>query len=60
MDFMHALQNYKQPEPAYDGNAYMYSSTCHAGTGTLQLYTHHVMALGIVLRAHGFVTYRAR
>ncbi|KAK3304837.1 uncharacterized protein B0T15DRAFT_399986, partial [Chaetomium strumarium] len=29
-------------EPAFDGNAYTYSSTYHAGTGTLQLYAHHV------------------
>ncbi|KAK4181971.1 hypothetical protein QBC35DRAFT_510807, partial [Podospora australis] len=39
---MHALQNYGAEEPVYDGNAYSYSSTYHAGTGTLQLYTHHV------------------
>jgi hypothetical protein len=39
---MHALQNYGAEEPAFDGNAYTYSSTYHAGTGTLQLYAHHV------------------
>ncbi|KAK3899547.1 hypothetical protein C8A05DRAFT_46418 [Staphylotrichum tortipilum] len=38
---MHALQNYGAEEPAFDGNAYTYSSTYHAGTGTLQLYAHH-------------------
>lgn len=38
---MHALQNYSVEEPAFDGNAYTYSSTYHAGTGTLQLYAHH-------------------
>ncbi|KAK9442926.1 hypothetical protein VB005_03989 [Metarhizium brunneum] len=39
---IHALQNYKEAEPIYDGNAYTYSSTYYAGTGTLQLYAHHV------------------
>lgn len=39
---MHALQNHGAEEPAFDGNAYTYSSTYHAGTGTLQLYAHHV------------------
>lgn len=39
---MHALQNYGVDEPVFDGNAYTYSSTYHAGTGTLQLYAHHV------------------
>ncbi|KAK3338037.1 hypothetical protein B0H65DRAFT_542475 [Neurospora tetraspora] len=39
---MHALMNYGKEEPAYDSNAYTYSSTYHAGTGTLQLYAHHV------------------
>ncbi|KAL2264074.1 hypothetical protein VTK26DRAFT_2568 [Humicola hyalothermophila] len=38
---MHALQNYGAEEPAFDGNAYTYSSTYHSGTGTLQLYAHH-------------------
>jgi hypothetical protein len=38
---MHALQNYGEEEPAFDGNAYTYTSTYHAGTGTLQLYAHH-------------------
>jgi hypothetical protein len=38
---MHALQNYGTEEPLFDGNAYTYSSTYHAGTGTLQLYAHH-------------------
>ncbi|KAM7210664.1 hypothetical protein V8F06_013947 [Rhypophila decipiens] len=41
---MHALQNYDQEEPVYDGKAYTYSSTYHAGTGTLQLYAHHATA----------------
>lgn len=41
---MHALQNYAEEDPSFDGNAYSYSSTYHAGTGTLQLYTHHVTA----------------
>ncbi|KAH7129629.1 hypothetical protein B0J13DRAFT_452806 [Dactylonectria estremocensis] len=39
---MHALQNYGETEPAYDGNAYTYSSTYH--DGTLKLYGHHVTA----------------
>ncbi|KAK5653473.1 hypothetical protein OQA88_8959 [Cercophora sp. LCS_1] len=39
---MQALQDYGTEEPAFDGNAYTYSSTYHAGTGTLQLYAHHV------------------
>ncbi|KAB5572199.1 hypothetical protein GE09DRAFT_1170465 [Coniochaeta sp. 2T2.1] len=39
---MHRLQNYGEEEAGFDGNAYSYSSTYHAGTGTLQLYTHHV------------------
>ncbi|KAK3319297.1 hypothetical protein B0H66DRAFT_575768 [Apodospora peruviana] len=39
---MHSLQSYGEEEAAYDGNAYSYSSTYHAGTGTLQLYAHHV------------------
>lgn len=38
---MHALQNYSE-EPGLDGNAYTISSTYYAGTGTFQLYTHHV------------------
>jgi hypothetical protein len=38
---VHALQNFGAEEPAFDGNAYTYSSTYHAGTGTLQLYAHH-------------------
>ncbi|KAK0655285.1 hypothetical protein B0T16DRAFT_450998 [Cercophora newfieldiana] len=39
---MHALQSYDEEEPAYDGNAYTYSLTYHAGT--LKLYAHHVTA----------------
>ncbi|KAL2257991.1 hypothetical protein VTK26DRAFT_8878 [Humicola hyalothermophila] len=39
---MHALQNYGEEEPAFDGNTYTYSSTYYAGTGTLQLYAHYV------------------
>lgn len=41
---IHDLQNYRETEPAYDGNAYTFSSTFHASTGTLQLYSHHVTA----------------
>jgi len=41
---MHSLQNYGFDEPVYDGNAYTFSATYHAGTGTLQLYAHHVTA----------------
>ncbi|KAB5536099.1 hypothetical protein GE09DRAFT_1176609 [Coniochaeta sp. 2T2.1] len=37
---MNALQNYGEEEPGFDGNAYTYSSTYHAGT--LKLYAHHV------------------
>ncbi|KAK3302639.1 uncharacterized protein B0T15DRAFT_569773 [Chaetomium strumarium] len=36
---MHALQNYGAEEPAFDGNAYTYSSTYYAGQ--LQLFAHH-------------------
>ncbi|KAH7176304.1 hypothetical protein EDB81DRAFT_635061 [Dactylonectria macrodidyma] len=39
---MHALQNYGQTEPVYDGNAYTYSSTYF--DGLLRLYAHHVTA----------------
>ncbi|KAI8626605.1 hypothetical protein F5Y19DRAFT_221473 [Xylariaceae sp. FL1651] len=41
---MHSLQNYGKEEPVYDNNAYTFSSTYHAGTGTLQLYAHHPTA----------------
>ncbi|OAA45006.1 hypothetical protein NOR_03760 [Metarhizium rileyi] len=41
---IHALQNYEETEPIFDGNAYTYSSTYHSGTGTLQLYAHHITA----------------
>ncbi|KHN98363.1 Ig domain protein group 2 domain protein [Metarhizium album ARSEF 1941] len=41
---IHALQDYHKTQPIYDGNAYTYSSTYHAGTSTLQLYAHHVTA----------------
>ena len=41
---MHALQNYGEIEPIYDGNAYTYSTTYHTATGTLQLYAHHLTA----------------
>ncbi|KAK3989993.1 hypothetical protein QBC44DRAFT_342252 [Cladorrhinum sp. PSN332] len=34
---MYALQNYGAEELAFDGNAHTSSSTCYAGTGTLQL-----------------------
>lgn len=39
---MHALQNHGVSEPAYDGNAYAYSSTYNEGL--LKLYAHHVTA----------------
>ena len=39
---MHRLQNYGAEKPAYDDKAYSFSSTWHAGTGTLQMYTAHV------------------
>ncbi|KGQ09554.1 hypothetical protein BBAD15_g5105 [Beauveria bassiana D1-5] len=39
---MHHLQSYGEDVLAYDGNAHTFSSTYHAGTGTLQLYAHHV------------------
>jgi hypothetical protein len=39
---MHSLQNYGEEEPSYDGNAYTFSSTYHAGQ--LKLYDHHVTA----------------
>ncbi|KAM3435124.1 hypothetical protein NHJ13734_005694 [Beauveria thailandica] len=38
---MHSLQNHGEDAPVYDGNARTFSSTYHAGTGTLQLYAHH-------------------
>ncbi|PTB80702.1 hypothetical protein M440DRAFT_1302684, partial [Trichoderma longibrachiatum ATCC 18648] len=41
---MHSLQNYDEEEPDYDGNACTLSATYHAGTGTLQLFSHHVTA----------------
>lgn len=44
---MHALQNYGREdgeEPIYDDKAYTHSSTYHPGTGSLQLYSHHVTA----------------
>lgn len=33
--------NYGEEKPAFDNNAYAFSSTYHSGPGTLQLYTHH-------------------
>ncbi|KAK4186402.1 hypothetical protein QBC35DRAFT_270291 [Podospora australis] len=39
---MHSLQSYGEEEPVYDSNAYTYTTTYHAGTGTLQLYAHHI------------------
>ncbi|KAJ3499422.1 hypothetical protein NLG97_g356 [Lecanicillium saksenae] len=39
---LHSLQSYGEDVPTYDGNAHAFSSTYHAGTGTLQLYAHHV------------------
>jgi hypothetical protein len=41
---MHSLQNYSEEEAVYDGNAYTFSSTYQGGSGTLQLYAHHVTA----------------
>lgn len=38
---MHSLQNFGEEVPIYDGRAHSFSSTYHAGTGTLQLYAHH-------------------
>jgi hypothetical protein len=38
---MHSLQSYSEGKPVYDGNAYTITSTYHAGTGTLQMYTTH-------------------
>lgn len=39
---MHSLQSYGEDVSAFDGNAHSFSATYHAGTGTLQLYAHHV------------------
>ncbi|KAM3447380.1 hypothetical protein MY3296_008775 [Beauveria thailandica] len=39
---MHSLQSYGADMPTYDDNAHTFSLTYHAGTGTLQLYAHHV------------------
>ncbi len=39
---MHSLQSYKQ-EPIYDDNAYTITTTYHAETGTLQMYTTHLV-----------------
>ncbi|KAK8859538.1 Ribonuclease H-like protein [Apiospora arundinis] len=41
---MHSLQNYGQDEVAYNNNASTFSSTYHAGTGTLALFSHHITA----------------
>ncbi|KAK2589874.1 hypothetical protein QQS21_012449 [Conoideocrella luteorostrata] len=45
---MHSLQNYgngeEEEELVYDGNAHTFSTTYHAGTGTLQMYAHHMTA----------------
>ncbi|KAH8587339.1 hypothetical protein B0O99DRAFT_678204 [Bisporella sp. PMI_857] len=38
---MHKLQSYRKDVPVYDGNGYTISTTYHAGTGTLKLYTTH-------------------
>jgi hypothetical protein len=38
---MHSLQSYSAGKPVYDGNAYTVTTTYHAGTGTLQMYTTH-------------------
>ncbi|KIW40700.1 uncharacterized protein PV06_07877 [Exophiala oligosperma] len=39
---MHKLQNFGEDESVYDNKAQSFSSTYHAGTGTLQLYATHV------------------
>ncbi|KAK5044695.1 hypothetical protein LTR84_010587 [Exophiala bonariae] len=39
---IHQLQNYKAEEPKYDDKARSFSATYQAGTGTLQLYAHHL------------------
>lgn len=36
------LQNYSQPTPIYDSNAYTVTSTYYLGTGTLQMYAIHL------------------
>ncbi|OAA44189.1 hypothetical protein NOR_03917 [Metarhizium rileyi] len=36
---MHGLQNYGENQPVYDGNSRTFSSTYHAGTGTLHLHS---------------------
>ncbi|EPE08054.1 hypothetical protein F503_00837 [Ophiostoma piceae UAMH 11346] len=41
---MHSLQNYEEEGLQYDGQAYTFSSIYHGGTGTLQLYAHHLTA----------------
>ncbi|ETN42302.1 uncharacterized protein HMPREF1541_04243 [Cyphellophora europaea CBS 101466] len=38
---IHSLENYRAPEPQYDGHAKSFSSTYHHGTSTLTLYGHH-------------------
>ncbi|KIX02324.1 uncharacterized protein Z518_08265 [Rhinocladiella mackenziei CBS 650.93] len=39
---MHKLQNYGADELVYDNKAYSFTSTYHAGTGTLQIYAMHL------------------
>ncbi|RMD44046.1 hypothetical protein DV735_g1155, partial [Chaetothyriales sp. CBS 134920] len=41
---IHSLENYSEEAPVYNSNARSFSSTYHAGTGTLQLYAHHATA----------------
>ncbi|KAH8755666.1 hypothetical protein F5883DRAFT_686474 [Diaporthe sp. PMI_573] len=41
---IHALQNYGVKASVYDGRPYTYSATYYGGTGTLQLYAHHLTA----------------
>jgi hypothetical protein len=38
---VHQLQNYGATTPVYDGKAYTFTRTYHAGTGTLQMYATH-------------------
>jgi hypothetical protein len=38
---MYSLQSYSEGKPVYDNNAYTITSTYHARTSTLQMYTTH-------------------
>ncbi|KAF5529852.1 glyoxylate reductase, partial [Fusarium mexicanum] len=41
---MHSLQNYRVDEPQYNNKPHTFSFAYHAGTGTLQKYSHHMTA----------------